>query len=75
MTGLAALAGVVSVRGRGLLIGVVIDGSAGDVVEAAREQGLLVLTAGDDVVRLAPPLTTTADEVGEALAILGRILC
>jgi acetylornithine aminotransferase len=44
-------------------------------VEAAREQGLLVLTAGDTVVRLAPPLSTTADEIDEALAILGRILC
>jgi acetylornithine/succinyldiaminopimelate/putrescine aminotransferase len=74
-TGLESLTGVVSVRGRGLLIGVEIDGGAGEVVEAAREQGLLVLTAGDDVVRLAPPLTATADEVGEALAILGRILC
>ncbi len=75
MAGLESLAGVVAVRGRGLLIGAVIDGGAGDVVEAAREQGLLVLTAGDTVVRLAPPLSTTADEIDEALAILGRILC
>lgn len=73
--GLRSLTGVVSVRGRGLLIGVEIDGGAGEVVEAAREQGLLVLTAGDDVVRLAPPLTATADEVGEAVVILSRILC
>ena len=44
-----------------------------DVVAAAREQGLLVLTAGDHVLRLAPPLTVGADEVASALQILGRI--
>ena len=40
--------------------------------------GLLVLTAGDDVVRLAPPLTIRADEVAEALSTLDtaiRICC
>jgi acetylornithine aminotransferase len=74
--GLAALAGVASVRGRGLLLGAVVEtGSADEVVEAARAQGLLVLTAGERVVRLAPPLTVSEDEVDEALAVLGRILC
>jgi acetylornithine aminotransferase len=72
---LAVLPRVLSVRGRGLLLGIEIDGAAAEVVEAAREQGLLVLTAGANVVRLAPPLTVAADEVDEALAILGRILC
>jgi acetylornithine aminotransferase len=75
VAGLEALPGVVSVRGRGLLLGVEIEGSAGEIVEAAREQGLLVLTAGIDIVRLAPPLTATADEVEEALVTFERILC
>jgi acetylornithine aminotransferase len=65
----------VSVRGRGLLLGLEIEGSAAEVVDAARAHGLLVLTAGDNVVRLAPPLTVDADEVDEALSILSRILC
>ena len=73
--GLSALAGVVSVRGRGLLLGVVVARAAAAVVEAARDEGLLVLTAGEDVVRLAPPLTVCGDEVDEALAVLRRILC
>jgi len=73
--GLESLDGVVSVRGRGLLLGALIEGDAAEVVERARAEGLLVLTAGADVVRLAPPLTVTAVEVDEALATLGRILC
>jgi acetylornithine/succinyldiaminopimelate/putrescine aminotransferase len=65
----------VAVRGRGLLLGVVIAGHAADAVDAARAEGLLVLTAGEDVVRLAPPLTVTAGEVEEALTLLYRIFC
>ncbi len=72
---LRGMPAVGSVRGRGLLVGAVTKIPAGNVVAAAREQGLLVLTAGDDVVRLAPPLTVTAEEVGAALSVLDRILC
>ncbi len=73
--GLESLGEVASVRGRGLLLGAVIEGDASEVVDRARAEGLLVLTAGADVVRLAPPLTVTAVEVDEALATLERILC
>ena len=72
--GLAALPGVLEVRGRGLLLGAVVDRPANDVVVACRERGLLVLTAGDDVVRLAPPLTIGPEDVEEALAILASAL-
>jgi acetylornithine/N-succinyldiaminopimelate aminotransferase len=71
---LVSLPGVLAVRGRGLLLGAVVDAAATDVVEACRERGLLVLTAGDDVVRLAPPLTIGTDEVAEALSILAAAL-
>ena len=70
--GLAALPGVGEVRGRGLLLGAVVDRPATDVVTACRERGLLVLSAGEDVVRLAPPLTIGPAEVEEALALLGE---
>jgi acetylornithine aminotransferase len=73
--GLESLGEVASVRGRGLLLGAVIEGDASEVVDRARAEGLLVLTAGADVVRLAPPLAVTAVEVDEALASLERILC
>jgi acetylornithine/succinyldiaminopimelate/putrescine aminotransferase len=48
---------------------------AADVVTAAAGHGLLVLSAGEHIVRLAPPLTVTADEVDEAIDVLQRILC
>jgi acetylornithine/N-succinyldiaminopimelate aminotransferase len=73
--GLAQLPGVSAVRGRGLLLGAVVETPAPDVVAACREQGLIVLTAGENVVRLAPPLTIGETEVDEALEILGRICC
>ena len=69
------LPGVVAARGRGLLVGIELDRPASDVVEAAREQGVLVLTAGENVVRLAPPLTVRADEIAEVLEVLDSILC
>jgi acetylornithine/N-succinyldiaminopimelate aminotransferase len=69
------LPGVVEARGRGLLVGLELDRAAADVVDAARERGLLVLTAGENVVRLAPPLTVGAGEVEEALGVLSSILC
>jgi acetylornithine/N-succinyldiaminopimelate aminotransferase len=65
---------VTNVRGRGLLVGFETAAPAGDVVEAARNQGLLVLTAGERVVRLAPPLTVSQDEVTAALAVLAQVV-
>ncbi|HJU47096.1 MAG TPA: acetylornithine/succinylornithine family transaminase [Gaiellaceae bacterium] len=72
--GIARMAGVVEVRGLGLLLGVRLDRSVAPVVDACRAQGLLVLSAGEDVLRLAPPLVVTADEVTEALGIVAGAL-
>jgi acetylornithine/N-succinyldiaminopimelate aminotransferase len=72
--GLGSLPGVADVRGRGLLLGASVDRSASEVVTACRERGLLVLTAGDDVVRLAPPLTIRAEDVEQALTVLAAAL-
>jgi acetylornithine aminotransferase len=63
-----------NVRGRGLLVGFETVAPAGDVVEAARHEGLLVLTAGEQVVRLAPPLTVSEGEVAAALAVLAKVV-
>ncbi|MEO5634361.1 acetylornithine/succinylornithine family transaminase [Gaiella sp.] len=72
--GLSALPAVRSVRGRGLLIGAELDRPVGPVVDACREQGLLVLSAGPDVLRLTPPLIVDAAQVAEALTILEGVL-
>ncbi|MFO7571152.1 MAG: acetylornithine/succinylornithine family transaminase [Gaiellaceae bacterium] len=71
---LAALPGVLEVRGRGLLLGAVLDRPAGEVADACRERGLLVLSAGEDVLRLAPPLVIDGADSNEAVAVLRAVL-
>ncbi len=66
--------GIREVRGKGLLIGLEIAGSAREVVERCMARGLLLLTAGDTVVRLVPPLTITEADVDRAVAILDGAL-
>ncbi len=73
-SGLARLPGVVEVRGRGLLLGAVLDRPVAPVVDDCREQGLIVLSAGPEVLRLTPPLVVGADEVDEALGVLAAVL-
>jgi acetylornithine aminotransferase/acetylornithine/N-succinyldiaminopimelate aminotransferase len=62
------------VRGKGLLIGVEMTRPVGPLVAACREAGLLVLSAGDQVLRLAPPLIVDDASCDRALEILGRVL-
>jgi acetylornithine aminotransferase len=73
-SGLGALPGVLEVRGRGLLLGAVLDRPVAAVVDACRERGLLALSAGPDVLRLTPPLVIGPSEVDEALAALSDVL-
>jgi acetylornithine/N-succinyldiaminopimelate aminotransferase len=72
--GLAQLPGVIEVRGRGLLIGALLDRTAADVVTACRERGLIVLAAGDEVLRIAPPLTVVSQDVARALELIADAL-
>ena len=55
------------IRGEGLLIGLKGRMANTDIVAALRHEGLLAVPAGDNVVRLLPPLIVTADEVREGL--------
>jgi acetylornithine/N-succinyldiaminopimelate aminotransferase len=72
--GLAALPGVAEVRGRGLLLGATLDRPVAPVVDSCRARGLLVLSAGPDVLRLTPPLVVGQAEIEEALSTLGEAL-
>ena len=63
---------VKEVRGRGLLIGMDLVAPVGAVVSACRERGLLVLTAGDNALRLAPPLTVDEASIDRAVEIIDR---
>ena len=65
---------VAELRGLGLLRGIQVRGEASKAVDAAREAGLLVISAGADVVRLAPALTVSEDQIDEALSVLESAL-
>ena len=55
--------------------GLVITGRpVGDVVKKALAKGLLVISAGSDVLRLVPPLVIKKDNVDEMAGILGECL-
>jgi acetylornithine/N-succinyldiaminopimelate aminotransferase len=76
---LAASTGVVKeVRGWGLILGMELTEEcgflAGDVVGKLTEAGMLTVPAGLRVVRFVPPLVVTAQEVDEALALIGDTL-
>ncbi len=66
----AELPGVKEIRGRGLLVGIEIEGDARAITLAALERGLLLTTAGDHVVRMVPPLIVEKSHIDEAVAIL-----
>ena len=77
MNGLGALKAkhsfIREVRGKGLLIGVELTRPAAPLVATCREAGLLVLTAGDLVLRLAPPLIVDEATCDRALEILDSV--
>lgn len=73
--GLAAVAGVTEVRGRGLLIGFDLDADvAPAVVQAGLAAGFIVNSPGPHTIRLAPPLVLTTAQADSFLAALPAIL-
>jgi len=61
-----------SARGQGMMLGLKMKVPNGDFIAAARQAGIVVLPAGDNVVRLLPPLTLSADEAREGVALMGK---
>lgn len=62
---------LLDVRGKGLMLGLVVDGDPKELVEAFKAQGLLTLTAGRNVVRFLPPLTlqtSDLEDVGDMIS-------
>lgn len=74
VAGLAALPAVQEARGLGLLLGCELDRPAGPVASACLDAGLVVGTAGTDVLRLTPPLVAGEAEVDQALEIIAGVL-
>lgn len=57
-------------RGKGLMQGIVFSVPVGDIVLEAQKQGLIIITAGKNVVRLVPPLVITKEHVDEMIVKL-----
>ncbi|MGA8951285.1 MAG: aspartate aminotransferase family protein [Xanthobacteraceae bacterium] len=65
---------VAEVRGEGLLVGLRMLVPAGELVDATRAENMLTVGAGDNVVRLLPPLIVSEQEMAEGVARLDRAL-
>ena len=73
-TQLAGVAGVVDVRGQGLMVGLELDRPCGEIMATAADASLLLSVTADRVVRLVPPLIISAAEIDEVLAKLVPIV-
>ena len=65
---------VLEVRGKGMMLGMVVDGDPKEVVSALRDQGLLALTAGSNVVRFLPPLVLKEEDLEDAVDMISDAL-
>ncbi len=78
VSGLNALAErytqILEVRGKGLMVGMAVEGSAKDVVDTCREMGLLCCLAGEHVVRFLPPLNIRESDIEEAMDMINDAL-
>ncbi len=65
---------IISVRGKGLMAGIQVTVPTHDIADKCLENGLFVLTAGKDVIRLLPPLVITKSEIDKGIEILQNVL-
>jgi acetylornithine/N-succinyldiaminopimelate aminotransferase len=65
---------VLASRGRGLLRGLALVKPVAGVIDACRARGVLVISAGGNVLRLAPPLVISPEEIDHGLAVLREVL-
>ncbi|ODV90779.1 hypothetical protein CANCADRAFT_2505 [Tortispora caseinolytica NRRL Y-17796] len=65
---------ITEVRGRGLFLGLQLNRDPADIITAARERGLLIITAGTNTLRFLPPLNIEKSLIKEGLEILDEAL-
>ena len=61
-------------RGKGLMQGIIIDKPLGEIITKCIENGLIIISAGSNVLRLVPPLIITNENVDEMISILSTVL-
>lgn len=62
------------IRGKGLLVGVEMDIEVGPIVEKAYDKGVILVSAGANVLRFVPPLIISKEELAQAVSAVGDIL-
>ena len=72
--GLANKRNVIEVRGIGLMVGIEINNDPIQIVREAKRRGLIILTAGTNVIRLLPPLSITKKQLEKGIEILTEII-
>ncbi|MCA9987867.1 MAG: acetylornithine transaminase [Anaerolineales bacterium] len=65
---------VVDVRGMGLMVGVQLNTAVAPIVPKAAAKGVLVINAGEDVIRLVPPLIINKEQIDEAVSVLSELV-
>ena len=61
-------------RGTGLIQGIRLNGPVGDVIQEALKEGLLIISARSDVIRMVPPLVIKNRHIDEMIRILQKVL-
>ncbi len=65
---------ITEIRGMGLLLGIKINGSTSEFISKCIEHGLLLITAGSDVIRILPPLNVEEKDIDEAFIIIEDVI-
>ena len=71
---LANIPGVIDIRGKGLMIGIELNETCGELVAAGRAQGILINVTGGNVIRLLPPLIMTDQEAESVVSIVCSLI-
>ncbi|MBP6252168.1 MAG: aminotransferase class III-fold pyridoxal phosphate-dependent enzyme, partial [Rubrivivax sp.] len=71
---LEGVAGVVEIRGAGLMIGIELDRPCGVILQRAANAGLMLSVTADSVIRLVPPLILSAEEADRIVEILVPVI-
>ncbi|MCQ6274328.1 acetylornithine transaminase [Bacillus sp. V3B] len=71
---LLELPNVKEIRGIGFMIGIEVNGNVPDILKSLRSGGLIALSAGEKVIRLLPPLTSTKEELDAGIGIIQSVL-
>ncbi len=65
---------IINIRGIGLMMGIEFSSGISGIISACREKGLLLVGAGEKVIRFVPPLIVTKKEIDKALDILENVI-